>query len=434
MTETWNYINSSTIEITGDVTSRYWPNLLISITQNSTQKFFVITEVNLVSGNTRLTVHGGGIYSVNNNTITAHAVTQNQAIKDLPYGFSHLNTKMIQYAITGSLYNRKGEFIISPTSTPSSLSFYGDYVSVANNLECAYSYSILMAGLFSATLQKGATASTGLDGLLAQANNYGNSPNSKALWAAATNYARSAGFTYGIESYVHNWSLSADYYGNIDTARGIRLRMQNIVQSANAVANAIITLSQAIYANTYNGASSTDLKATIETAVGFEYDIENAIGGEITNSYGIKLNAPVNSGALTNHWGIYLADQTVSGTTTNYAIYVAGGKVHFENDLYVGGDCSALTFTDRTPVYQEDALAAIQGIKSDENGNIIHSTLPEFAIMPYFTPEKGWEPGRSIGDMVSVLTTAIQQLIKHQAVKDAQIADLTKRIQELEKH
>ena len=48
-----------------------------------------------------------------------------------------------------------------------------------------------------------------------------------------------------------------------------------------------------------------------------------------------------------------------------------------DNNVYVVGDVSALTFTDRTPFYEGDALSAIKLIKG-KNGKIDHSTLPKF--------------------------------------------------------
>lgn len=86
MTEAWAYYDANTIQITGDVSAYYWANQIVSITQ-TTQKFFVIMAVAVVGGNTRLTVSGGGIYTLANAPITAHAVTANAGISGLPNGF-----------------------------------------------------------------------------------------------------------------------------------------------------------------------------------------------------------------------------------------------------------------------------------------------------------------------------------------------------------
>jgi len=61
----------------------------------------------------------------------------------------------------------------------------------------------------------------------------------------------------------------------------------------------------------------------------------------------------------------------IGTTSPGYELEVTG-------DVYVSGDVSALTFTDRTPYFDGDALAAIKNIKG-KDGEIDHATLPEFA-------------------------------------------------------
>jgi hypothetical protein len=60
------------------------------------------------------------------------------------------------------------------------------------------------------------------------------------------------------------------------------------------------------------------------------------------------------------------------GTTTP-----TNGNCEVVGDIYASGDVSALTFTDRTPHFEGDALAEILKI-SGIKGEIDHSTLPEF--------------------------------------------------------
>jgi hypothetical protein len=119
-------------------------------------------------------------------------------------------------------------------------------------------------------------------------------------------------------------------------------------------------------------------------------------------------------------------------------------------NVYVVANVSALSFTDRTPGYVGDALAEIAGIRTDAEGQIDHATLPEFvrhyperaagvpaeptvvesgmvgklaepdglmldgmqADAPTAPAEMPTEPQieRNLGNMVTMLTVAVQQL------------------------
>ena len=93
-------------------------------------------------------------------------------------------------------------------------------------------------------------------------------------------------------------------------------------------------------------------------------------------------------------------------------------------NVYMAADCSALSFTDRTPYFKGDALAVIKNIKGKKNTEggyeIDHSTLPDIArktirrkVPISSIIEEGFldmeEEGRDIGAMISILTVAIQQ-------------------------
>jgi hypothetical protein len=140
-----------------------------------------------------------------------------------------------------------------------------------------------------------------------------------------------------------------------------------------------------------------------------------------------------------------------NGTLRPYIYLAVGGNDALNADtsgnVYITANCSALSFTDRTPGYTGDALAEIAGIRTDDDGNIDHSSLPEFVR---FYPErpvesmpaepnvesglaggKLTEPDgpiegsaqsnapteldepaieRNLGNMVTLLTVAVQQL------------------------
>jgi hypothetical protein len=130
------------------------------------------------------------------------------------------------------------------------------------------------------------------------------------------------------------------------------------------------------------------------------------------------------------------------GETSDSGTYNFRGRA-----VYVEGNVSALSFTDRTPGYDGDALAELALVRT-VNGLIDHSTLPEFARSTVVTPTleeyevpveevKGeiiYEPAlvdmgvdkveerRDLGAMISIHTVAFQQLIEKIATLEARLA------------
>jgi hypothetical protein len=116
----------------------------------------------------------------------------------------------------------------------------------------------------------------------------------------------------------------------------------------------------------------------------------------------------------------------------SYAVYAEG-------DSYFTGDVSALSFTDRTPFYEGDALTELCAIKS-KGGQIDHDSLPGFArktgkkhifeerqvaqkdkvkgprierdgkIYERVKVGEEEEQQRDLGAMISMLTVAVQQI------------------------
>jgi hypothetical protein len=62
----------------------------------------------------------------------------------------------------------------------------------------------------------------------------------------------------------------------------------------------------------------------------------------------------------------------------NTTSFIGTEKLRVNGQIYSDDNISALTFTDRTPFYEGDALTEIMKIKG-KNGEIDHSTLPAFA-------------------------------------------------------
>jgi hypothetical protein len=184
-----------------------------------------------------------------------------------------------------------------------------------------------------------------------------------------------------------------------------------------------------------NSSSHQGTLATNQGVFGQAGIYDCGTGGTITNSYGgffSILNSDA-AGTITNGYGIYIDNSDTTGTMTNrYGVYQVGttAQNYFQGNIYTVGNCSALSFTDRTPFYDGDALKEIKAIKGTTKGEIDHATLPSFArktkTITYRKSstrdvEKGTEEVeyetkteevRDLGAMVSILTKAVQQLTK----------------------
>jgi hypothetical protein len=107
---------------------------------------------------------------------------------------------------------------------------------------------------------------------------------------------------------------------------------------------------------------------------------------------------------------------------------IGGNTDPGDDNLYVVGNCSAQSFTDRTEAFTGEALKAISKISPTEDGMIDHETLPEFAVVS----QVGGNKERNVGNMVSILTTAVQELMEELEKRDKKINDLRERLEKLE--
>ena len=406
MTEEWTYHDASTIQISGDVSAYYWPNQLVSITQ-TTQRFFVVVGVAVVGGNTHLTVSGGGIYALANAPITAHAVTANAGISGLPSGFLE----------QGLAYGACSK------DTPAD----ADRISLWDSVASFGRKNLTWVNLK-------ATLKTYFDGLYAVTGH-----NHSGTYAAAAN-----GVTNG-DNHDHTGGDGAELSQYVALAG--RSGGQTIEGDTSSGGN--LTLKSTHHA----------MKGYIYLGSGFSYnDAANLL--QLTNTLGSEgLSEALRLYNGRNAWSelngpaitFYCQDGRPFGAIGATNLYGTGaqGRLCFQTrnneivstmmtlgptgSLYIVDNCSALSFTDRTDAFVGDALAAIEEIAADAKGNIDHSTLPMFAVEPYQDETGEWWPGRSVNNMVSVLTTGMKQLIEKLAEKDEQIADLAIRLEKLEK-
>lgn len=208
----------------------------------------------------------------------------------------------------------------------------------------------------------------------------------------------------------------------------------------NAVTVGIATRINGTTTNIHNTKIIVDNSSGTGTVIGIHADsgTTNSYHNVIDATGNTKYWAQVGSGDTLNTFSDQISDGTLnnSGTANVYSTTTSG-------DLYVYGDCSALTFTDRTPFYEGDALTEISKIKG-KAGKIDHSTLPEFAKArkqgKAITEKQvidgkeqdvviGYEEviERNIGNMVSVNVKAIQQLIYKINTLEAEIEQLKNR-------
>lgn len=112
------------------------------------------------------------------------------------------------------------------------------------------------------------------------------------------------------------------------------------------------------------------------------------------------------------------------------------GRTYNYGDSYIDGNCSAQSFTDRTPAYFGNALDELRWTSGSRSKGIDHSSLPKFAqktIIGTRINEDGekedyQEEGRDLGAMVSVLTRAVQQLADKVDSQQRLIEDLNRRV------
>lgn len=207
-------------------------------------------------------------------------------------------------------------------------------------------------------------------------------------------YGHSHGSTYALSGHSHTYTTTPFGLGASAT-------------SWNAVDITGNIYSSASYGN------GTYLHPTLRATANGDYIVglrvyPTGIFGSYTDCtfLGIAIDNILTSGTPKYKQGITIATQT--GGTNNW------GLVDY-NNAYFGGDVSANSFTDRTPMFNGDALDSIKRIKGEkkERGLIDHSTLPAFArIRVKGTKQSEEYDGRDIGAMVSVLTVGIQQLIE----------------------
>ena len=207
-------------------------------------------------------------------------------------------------------------------------------------------------------------------------------------------YGHSHGSTYALSGHSHTNVSTSFGIGDIASSGSV-FDVASVVSASGGIGNATYIRSVLHATDNHNSIAALRLYST-------------GIFGSYTDCIymGIAIPNLITSGTPRYKQAITIDIQT--GGTGNWGI------VDY-NNAYFGGDVSANSFTDRTPMFNGDALDSIKRIKGEkkERGLIDHSTLPAFArVRVKGTKQSEEYDGRDIGAMVSVLTVGIQQLIE----------------------
>jgi hypothetical protein len=275
-------------------------------------------------------------------------------------------------------------------------------------------------------------------------NTAGSSGSCTGNAATATTAAACSGNTAGSSgSCTGNAATSTNCTGNSATVTNLTVESTSVVNQdlTTDASPAFVTAKLSGLTDTYVPVHTSDAVGLANSAI---RSTSSAVG--IGVAAGATSVLQVQSAADANMLQIYqtkndggssnmvnvLDDRGFNGANTGNVIYatayISGGNdsgnllslntngggadasafvVTMAGNAYVAGECSALSFNDRTPFYEGDALAEIEAIRG-KDGKIDHATLPDFAKVE----KVGGEKERDLGAMISILTVAVQQLLE----------------------
>ncbi len=392
MAETWTYYDANTIQVAGDLTAKYWANQLAKITQGGAVKFFIIAAVALVSGNTRLSINGCGVFVLTNETITSPAMTTNAAAPAVPYGFGQLRP------------NQHGDVGIgAPTKLVARLV-------VKKNTGYIYDETTI-AALF------------------------GNESGADCVFVTGN----TVNGCFGVDSDdLDLWLNYRGYNGGVTRYRSLSI--------GNGKGNLILRAVGSLGNIDIGGSTAPLAKLCVNGGVNIggvadPGDNNLAVAGNIGAG---GITGPTAHLHIPENGTIFFADNgSISSADAYHRIFfdrannalefIEWGKIYFSPDAYngarsisfsgqgnahFGGTVTASAYVDDTPAFTGDALAEIKKISHTHDKKIDHSTLPKFAQFPHRVKNGKERIGRDIGGMVSILTVAVQQLIaENEALK-----------------
>jgi len=137
----------------------------------------------------------------------------------------------------------------------------------------------------------------------------------------------------------------------------------------------------------------------------------------LNQSVGNMIQRNESGGSYNVQWLYYIPNnQTRLQWYTNGAAGIAMYLTADAGNLYVLGDCSAASFTDRTPMFAGDAAELIRNIAAKQDtvdakgwGELDHGTLPAGVLVETIEDKKTVRR-RNLSNMVSLLTKGFQEL------------------------
>ena len=195
--------------------------------------------------------------------------------------------------------------------------------------------------------------------------------------------------------------------GNISIGSGSS-DLNNIIQKLTIATNGASGSGIGIYS--YQSASG------VYVPIGAQYSPSNTNNGSQIR-FGIDVGGDTHSflGFVTTNGEPIPSERMRINAAGNVGI----GTINPTSPLYIVGNCSADSFTDRTPFFDGDALSEIKKIKG-KDGKIDHSTLPEFV---HVKKEKIIEPEvMAQKEVKAAKATKTQEAVEYKAAVEAKSA------------
>jgi hypothetical protein len=153
--------------------------------------------------------------------------------------------------------------------------------------------------------------------------------------------ANTASFTNVMLGFSNNINHLSNTNANIYTSQIINNRALN--QILSGVVNEIFSYA----ANNLVGRASTSKGVNVSSIYGFRNTIDigwtSGLGGAVTSSYGVYLDAPIvrATGTLINNWGLYAPDPSmkhhISGSVSIGTVQTGSYKLHVVGDTGISG-------------------------------------------------------------------------------------------------